>query len=57
MFFRGAEFEFIPTRFLEPRQTALALQTELAHSQMFHTSIACFKHKQEEETRRAVGNS
>jgi hypothetical protein len=42
-----SEFEFIPERFLEPRQTALALQTELAHSQMFHTFIASFKQKGE----------
>jgi hypothetical protein len=53
----GTEFEFIPKRFLEPRQTALALQTELAHSQMFHTSIACFKHKEEEQNSKALAHA
>ena len=43
------DFEFIPEAFLEPRSQKLALQTELVHSQMFHSLIAKYQGRDEKE--------
>ena len=44
-----ADFEFIPAAFLEPRSQKLALQTDLVHSQMFHSLIARYKDRDEKQ--------